>query len=128
MNGSRLSIAVLAASIMAGTALVAGQQPTVGQVPSSGLPLTPTILERGSSITPAFEGWYHGKDGGSYALVGYFNRNTKQELEIPIGPNNKIEPGGPDLGQPTHFESGRKWGVFSVKMPKGSNAPKKLTW
>jgi hypothetical protein len=108
--------------------MLAGQQPTVGQIPSSGLPLTPTILERGSSITPAFEGWYHGKDGNSYALVGYFNRNTKQELEISIGPNNRIEPGGPDLGQPTHFEAGRKWGVFAVKMPKGANAPKKLVW
>ena len=29
-------------------------------------------------------------------LVGYFNRNTKQELDIPVGPNNRIEPGGPD--------------------------------
>ena len=29
--------------------------------------------------------------------VGYFNRNTKQELDIPIGPANRIEPGGPTI-------------------------------
>ena len=27
----------------------------------------------------------------------------KETLDIPIGPNNRIEPGGPDLGQPTYF-------------------------
>ena len=60
-------------------------------------------------------------------LVGYFNRNTKQELDIPIGPNNRIEPGGPDQGQPTHFLTSRQWGVFSIKVPEIS-ATKKLTW
>jgi hypothetical protein len=38
-------------------------------------------------------------------LVGYFNRNTQQELDLPIGPANRIEPGGPDMGQPTHFSA-----------------------
>ncbi len=60
-------------------------------------------------------------------LVGYFNRNTKQELDIPIGPNNRIEPGGPDQGQPTHFLTGRQYGVFSINVPKDFGK-KKLTW
>ena len=60
-------------------------------------------------------------------LVGYFNRNTKQELDIPIGPNNRIEPGGPDQGQPTHFQTGRQWGVFSFKAP-ANFASQTLTW
>ena len=42
----------------------------------------------------------------AHFLVGYLNRNTTQELDVPIGPNNRIEPGGPDLGQPTHFPAG----------------------
>ena len=39
-------------------------------------------------------------------------------MTIPIGPNNKIEPGDPDQGQPTYFEIGRQWGVFVIKVPK----------
>jgi hypothetical protein len=109
-----------------GGALVGAGQQGVGQSPSP-LPLTPTIREKGSSVTPAYEGWYYGKDGSQNLLVGYFNRNTKQELDIPVGPHNRIEPGGPDQGQPTHFATGRQWGVFSIKLPKDFGA-KKLTW
>ena len=98
----------------------------IGQSPG-GLPLSQTVRERGSSVTGAFEGWYYGKDGNTYALVGYFNRNTKQEFDIPVGPNNRLEPGGPDQGQPTHFLPGRQWGVFSVRLPKDFGT-KKLTW
>jgi len=110
----------------AGAALAGAGQQGIGQSPSS-LPLTPTIREKGSSVTPAFEGWYYGKDGSQNLLVGYFNRNTKQELDIPVGPNNRIEPGGPDMGQPTHFATGRQWGVFTIKLPKDFGT-KKLTW
>jgi hypothetical protein len=109
-----------------GAAVAGAGQQGIGQSPSS-LPLTPTIREKGSSVTPAFEGWYYSKDGSQNLLVGYFNRNTKQELDIPVGPNNRIEPGGPDMGQPTHFATGRQWGVFSLKLPKDFGT-KKLTW
>jgi hypothetical protein len=109
-----------------GAAVAGAGQQGIGQSPSS-LPLTPTIREKGSSVTPAFEGWYYSKDGSQNLLVGYFNRNTKQELDIPVGPNNRIEPGGPDMGQPTHFATGRQWGVFSIKLPKDFGT-KKLTW
>ena len=97
-----------------------------GQNPSQ-LPLSLGLRERGSSLTGALEGWYHDKDGSIRILVGYMNRNTKQEFDIPAGPNNRIEPGGPDQGQPTHFQSGRQWGVFTVKVPKDFG-DKKLTW
>ena len=112
-------------SCAAGT-LVGAQQPGVGQTPSS-LPLTAPIRERGSSVTPAFEGWYFDKDGSQRVMVGYFNRNTKQEFDIPAGPNNRIEPGPADQGQPTHFNSGRAWGVFTIKLPKDFGT-KKLSW
>jgi len=124
----------MASAAGGGTLVRAGQTPPqtppqgVGQLPSS-LPLTSPIRERGSSVSPAFEGWYYEKDGGQRALVGYFNRNTKQEFDIPVGPNNRIEglEGGPDQGQPTHFLPGRQWGVFSVKLPKDFGT-KKATW
>jgi hypothetical protein len=40
------------------------------------------------------------------------------ELDIPIGPDNSIEPGGPDYGQPTHFLTGRQYGMFAILVPK----------
>jgi hypothetical protein len=90
------------------------------------LPLEPTH-NSGQSITAAYEGWYHNPDGSFTLLIGYYNRNQKQEVDIPIGPANKIEPGGPDQGQPTHFVPGRQWGMFTVKVPK-EFGDKKLTW
>jgi hypothetical protein len=92
----------------------------------STLPLTPQ-RERGASISPAFEGWYPNADGSFSLLLGYYNRNAKETLDIPVGPNNRVEPGGPDQGQPTHFEVGRQWGVFVVKVPKDFGT-KSLTW
>jgi hypothetical protein len=90
------------------------------------LPLEP-VHESGASVTGAFEGWFKNSDGSFSLLLGYFNRNTKQEIDLPIGPDNRIEPGGPDQGQPTHFLTGRQWGMFTVKVPAnfGTN---KLTW
>ena len=46
---------------------------------------------------------------------------------MPIGPDNRIEPGGPDFGQPTHFLTGRQWGMFAITVPKDFGT-KKLTW
>lgn len=101
---------------------------TAGQAPQSSgpLPLEP-VRERGQSVTPAYEGWFANKDGSFSILVGYFNRNQKQALDIPVGPSNRIEPGGPDMGQPTHFEPRRQWGVFTIRVPKDFGT-KKLNW
>ena len=84
--------------------------------------------EFGSSITGAFEGWYEDGAGARVFLIGYYNRNTREELDIPIGPNNRIEPGGPDMGQPTHFLPTRRFGIFVIPVPKGFTAEDKLTW
>ncbi len=126
MRGRRFVTWGVMAACVAGGATLVGARQGVGQTPSP-FPLSTTIRERGSSLTGAYEGWYYGKDGATYALVGYFNRNTKQEFDILPGPNNRIEPGGPDQGQPTHFLPGRQWGVFSVKLPKDLGN-KRLTW
>jgi len=90
------------------------------------LPMEPPH-DAGESVTGAFEGWYQVADGSYDILAGYFNRNLKQSLDIPIGPNNKIEPGGPDMGQPTHFTPGRMWGSFIIKVPKDFG-DKRLNW
>ena len=90
------------------------------------LPFEPAH-DSGQSITGAFEGWFGNADGSFRILVGYYNRNLKQEMDIPAGPNNRIEPGGPDRGQPTHFLPGRQWGVFTITAPKDFGE-KRLTW
>jgi len=96
-----------------------------GQAPAQ-LPMEP-ILYSGASITGAFEGWYKNNDGTYSILVGYLNRNQKQALDIPVGPDNHIDPGGPDQGQPTHFLPRRQWGVFTVTVPKDIGT-RRLTW
>ena len=90
------------------------------------LPLAP-VRESGQSVTGAYEGWYQNPDGSFTMLVGYFNRNQKEILEIPVGPDNQIQPGGPDQGQPTMFLPRRQWGVFTITVPKDFG-DKKLTW
>jgi hypothetical protein len=82
----------------------------------------------GDSVTPAYEGWFYNPDGSRSFLVGYYNRNSRQDMDIPIGPNNHIEPGGPDLGQPTHFLTGRQWGMFVLNVPKEFKPTDSLTW
>ena len=91
------------------------------------VPMEPPHIS-GQSVTPAFEGWYPNPDGSANILIGYYNRNTKESLDIPVGPNNHVDPGGPDRGQPTHFLPGRQWGVFTITVPKDFGAEKKITW
>jgi hypothetical protein len=116
-------LAAMACAALVGGALVAAQQAPPA---SSPLPLEPS-KERGASITPAYEGWFTNPDGSFSLLLGYFNRNSREAIDIPVGPNNKIEPGPIDQGQPTYFESGRQWGVFVVKVPKDFGK-KTVTW
>jgi len=90
------------------------------------LPLEPR-RDAGQSITGVFEGWFRNADGSFSLLFGYYNRNLKQEMDIAVGPNNRIEPGGPDRGQPTHFMPGRMWGNFTINVPADFGEGK-LTW
>lgn len=82
----------------------------------------------GATISPAFEGWYDNPDGTHSFLIGYYNRNTEAEVDIPIGPANHFEPGSADMGQPTHFLSRRRFGMFTVTVPKEFAKTQKITW
>jgi hypothetical protein len=82
----------------------------------------------GAGITPAYEGWYENPDGTKSFLIGYLNRNRARAVDVPIGPNNRIEPGGPDQGQPTHFLAGRQVGMFIVTVPKEFTPEQRITW
>jgi hypothetical protein len=60
-------------------------------------------------------------------VFGYFNRNYEEELDVPVGPDNRIEPGAPDQGQPAHFYARRQEFVFKVKVP-ADWGEKDLVW
>jgi hypothetical protein len=82
---------------------------------------------RGQDVTPAFEGWQHNQDGTFTLIFGYMNRNYEEEVDVPVGPNNTIDPGG-DRGQPTHFYPRRQRFVFKVVVPKDWGPERKLVW
>ncbi len=125
MHAYRSAVAAMATVIVAGTwvGVGRGQQPVAPTPQLPGAPLT----SQGEAVFAAVEGWGPHKDGQNVIEIGYYNRNRDQVIDIPIGPNNRIEPGGPDMGQPTHFEAGRHYGVFSITVPKDFGT-KKYTW
>jgi hypothetical protein len=81
----------------------------------------------GQNVWPAFEGWEKNADGSQSFLFGYMNDNWEEELDVPIGPDNSVEPGGPDLKQPTHFLPRRNRFMFRVRVPKDFGE-KEMIW
>ena len=82
----------------------------------------------GQNVVPVFEGWERNADGTFSMVFGYYNRNYEETLDLPVGPDNSIEPGGPDQGQPTFFAPARHKYVFRVKVPKDWDKTKRLVW
>ena len=88
----------------------------------------PTVrFNSGQDIVPYFEGWIRNPDGTFDLVFGYFNRNWKQELVIPPGPGNKIEPGAPDQGQPTYFLPRRQRWIYRLRVP-ADFGNKEVSW
>jgi hypothetical protein len=81
----------------------------------------------GQNIAPVYEGWEQNRDGSFNLVFGYFNRNWEEEINLPIGADNQLEPGGPDQGQPTHFFPRRNRFVFRIKVPKDF-AKREIVW
>ena len=102
---------LLGAAAVALLVLVGGTAPAAGQTPLG------YVTARGSTITPAYEGWYDNADGTITLSWGFYNRNTEETLDIPFGPDNFLEPAEFDGVQPTHFTPSREWGAFGVVIP-----------
>ena len=90
-------------------------------------PLAPTPPD-GQRVVPFFDGFYENADGTVVLSFGFSNLNATDVVEIPLGPNNFIEPKEFDGRQPTTFTpvSGggptgarrdRERGVFTVTIP-----------
>jgi hypothetical protein len=83
---------------------------------------------RGQDVSPTFNGWKVNSDGTYTLYFGYFNRNSEEEVDIPIGPDNKFDLDNIDQGQPTHFYPSPRWWVFGVVVPKDWPKDKRLVW
>ena len=81
----------------------------------------------GQGVSPVYEGFDKNPDGTYNLWFGYMNLNYEEELELPVGPDNRFEPGGMDRGQPTHFSSRRHKDVFKIVVP-GDFGKQKLAW
>ena len=71
----------------------------------------------GQEVVPVYEGWERNRDGSFNLVFGTMNRNWEEELHVPVGPDNHVEPGGPDQGQPTYFLPRRNRFLFRVRVP-----------
>jgi hypothetical protein len=91
-------------------------------------PFPSTQYRRGQDVSPTFEGWESNPDGTFSFYFGYYNRNSDEEIDVPLGPDNHFDLGNGDQGQPTHFYSGRRWFVFKVVVPKDWPKDKRLVW
>src|SRR5436190_7155351 len=108
MNSGRRPSRFGATGVLAALLLVA-QLPT--ELPS-------TKFSSGQDVQPYFEGWIRNGDGTFDLVFGYFNRNWEEELAIPAGPDNSVQPGGADRGQPNYFLPRRQGWVYRVRVPR----------
>jgi len=95
----------------------------------AGLPTEITAIRHnsGQPVIPYFEGWIRNADGSFDMVFGYFNRNYVEEFAIPTGPDNSIEPGPVNQGQPTYFLPRRQRYVYRVRVP-ANFGKQELVW
>lgn len=82
----------------------------------------------GQNAAPIFEGWQRNPDGTISLAFGYLNRNYEEELDVPVGDNNRCDPAPVDCGQPTHFLTRRQRYVFKATVPKDWPRDRVFSW
>jgi hypothetical protein len=91
----------------------------------------------GQNVAPIYEGWMKNADGSIDMVFGYLNRNWEEILNIPVGADNNVTPGGPDRGQPTVFVprriaqppgERRQQFVFRIRVPKDWRKDQEMVW
>ena len=95
-----------------------------------------TLRPSGQPVVPIFDGWYQKPDGTYDLCFGYFSLNTEEVLDIPLGPDNFIEPARFDGNQPTHFMPvpappnlyRRYFCVFTVNVPSDFGRRERVVW
>jgi hypothetical protein len=90
------------------------------------LPLSP-VQATNNFVAPYFDGWIEHEDGSRTFSFAFLNRNASGAIEIPIGPDNFIEPAEFNGMQPTYFPvvsypgfgGPRERGAFGITVPPG---------
>lgn len=119
MNHSRLCTltGTMAAILVAASIGLAGQSEFTNNVKHNS----------GQDVQPVFEGWARVDDGTYDLYFGYLNRNWVEQMQVPIGSANNIQPGGPDRGQPTYFYARTNRKAFTVNVP-ADFGKKEVVW
>ena len=96
------------------SSLVAG--PAFTQLPENlrDFPLA-TRGAKGESVAPFFNGWIKNEDGSVSMIFGFANQNREAVVDVPLGPNNFIEPAKYDGVQPTHFPVYTRGGFVGIQ-------------
>ena len=68
----------------------------------------------GQNVQPFFEGWQRYPGWPISMWFGYLNRNFKEQLDIPVGPNNTFDPAG-------------TWDSRPISIPDGSSSCSRST-
>ena len=69
----------------------------------------------GDLVGPMFNGWIKNQDDSITMIFGFVNRNREEIVDIPLGPNNFIEPAQFDGTQPTHFPVYKRPGFVGIQ-------------
>ena len=88
---------------------------------------------RGQGVVALYEGWHPNPDGTIDLWFGYLNQNWREEVDVPVGPDNSVTgpfvPKPPDGGQPTHFLPRNNRWQFAVRIPNAASLEKQeVVW
>ncbi len=106
-----------------------GQQILQSQQTWSANVITPS----GQAIIPLFDGWFTNDDGTHSLCFGYFNLNSEQSLDIPLGEDNHLSDDRFEALVPTHFDPlppryRHKFCVFTVVVPADYGVDEEVIW
>lgn len=127
----------IVAGVLAGALFSATWTPLVAQHPTEATEfMFNNLRPTGQPVIPVFDGWYPKTDGTFDLCFGYFNLNTKETLDIPLGPDNIVEPRRFDGNQPTHFLAvppppnlyRRYFCTFVVNVPANFGKTERVVW
>lgn len=69
----------------------------------------------GEEVAPMFNGWIENEDGSITMIFGFANQNRTAAVDVPLGPNNKLEPAEFQGAQPTHFPVYNRGGFVGIQ-------------
>ncbi|MGJ8690223.1 MAG: hypothetical protein ACSHXZ_11980 [Gammaproteobacteria bacterium] len=74
-----------------------------------------TRSKTGEIVAPMFNGWIANEDGSTTLIFGFANQNREATVDVPLGPNNKLEPAQFQGAQPTHFPVYSRRGFVGIQ-------------